>query len=494
MNRWMMTAAACVVAWGMAHGAERVVDFGAALGTNDFVNDRGMAFEAVGLNNYCVPEWSYWEGFAASRMTNTTDAGVANQYSAAGVWSDGDGYAVSFTGWYVTPTISFAIPAAPKRVWVNNTTWAAVAMEQGDGAARAFAEGDYFVLRLHGYDVEGRPTGVVEHYLADFRDGKSVIQREWSVVDLSGLGDAVARIEVSLETTDVGEWGANTPMYVALAGLAYGYAEASGSVGVAAADDRILEWASEVVEYQPGAAVSNQFMVASNALGAAQGSMWGQGATNGIVSLGDNGWLTVGFELPIWDGPGADFAVFENAFDDSFLELAYVEVSSDGTNWARFPCHSIETSPIGEYDDASEASAYGGLAGKTVQGTGVGFDLACVRDAARAAGVDVRAIKYVRVRDVCGDGGCLDSFGNPIYDPYPTHGSPGFDLDAVGAIHVDLAMRPDEAGNPTAPQLAGFQRVLEWTDDLCGTNGWTVVEEDMLGAPGFFRYRYEREE
>ena len=277
MNRLMMAAAACVVAWGMAHGAERVVDFGAALGTNDFVNDRGMAFEAVGLNNYFDSGWGSWEGFAASRMTNTTEVGYGNQFSAAGIWSGGEGYAVMYVGWTVVPTISFAIPAAPKRVWVNNTTYAAGTIENGDSFARKFAEGDYFVLRLYGYDVEGRPTGVVEHYLADFRDGKSVIQREWEVVDLSGLGDAVSRIVVDLETTDVGAWGANTPMYVALAGLAYGYAEASGSMGVAAADERILEWASEVVEYQPGGAVSNQFMVASNALGGAQGSMWGLG-------------------------------------------------------------------------------------------------------------------------------------------------------------------------------------------------------------------------
>jgi len=31
-----------------------------------------------------------------------------------------------------------------------------------------------------------------------------------------------------------------------------------------------------------------------------------------------------------------------------------------------------------------------------------------------------------------GDGSNLDSLGEVIYDPYPTSGSAGFDLDAVG--------------------------------------------------------------
>ena len=499
----MMAATIVVAGWlglGVCLGAERVVDFGKELGTNDYVNDSDLSFEAVGLNNYAVTDWNYWEGFAASRMTNTMDGGLENQYSAAGLWTNSIGYAVAFPGWYVSPTISFDIPAAPRQIWVNNTAWAAVAMEQGDAPARAFTNGDFFVVRLVGYDVEGKPTGVAEHYLADFRDGKSFIQRDWEEVDLTPLGDAVVGIEVSLETTDVGEWGANTPTYVALASLAYGYSTMNGAVGVASDDERILEWASSVVQYNPGPAVEAKWMVPSNALGGAQGSLDGLGATNGIVTLGDNGWLTLGFEVPIWDGPGHDFAVFENAFGPNFLELAYVEVSSDGTNWVQFPSHSIETNAIDEYpmDYPSDATAYGGLAGKTVQGTGVGFDLACVRKEAVAAGVDVDAIQFVRIRDVCGDGSCLDSYGNPIYDPYPTHGSPGFDLDAIGALNVDLHIRRDADGKLSAPKLAGFRRVLEWTDDLCRTNGlngttnrW--IEVDEMGTNGFYRYRYDRE-
>ena len=54
-------------------------------------------------------------------------------------------------------------------------------------------------------------------------------------------------------------------------------------------------------------------------------------------------------------------------------------------------------------------------------------------------------MQYVRLIDVVGDGSTFDSFPaayggpHPIYDPYPTTGSSGFDLDAVGVIHYAAA-------------------------------------------------------
>ena len=64
-----------------------------------------------------------------------------------------------------------------------------------------------------------------------------------------------------------------------------------------------------------------------------------------IVSLGDGGTATVTFAKYITDGEGFDFAVFENGFISNFtgrafLELAFVEVSSDGVNFFRFPSHN----------------------------------------------------------------------------------------------------------------------------------------------------------
>ena len=49
--------------------------------------------------------------------------------------------------------------------------------------------------------------------------------------------------------------------------------------------------------------------------------------------------------------------------------------------------------------------------------------------------VDLEAITHVKIVDVIGDGTQFDSIGDPIYDPYPTTGSAGFDLDAVAVIN-----------------------------------------------------------
>src|ERR1700739_3119800 len=63
-------------------------------------------------------------------------------------------------------------------------------------------------------------------------------------------------------------------------------------------------------------------------------------ADNSVVSLGDGGIAICIFQQPIVNAPGFDFAIFENSFDGNYLELAFVEVSSDGINFFRFPATS----------------------------------------------------------------------------------------------------------------------------------------------------------
>ena len=45
---------------------------------------------------------------------------------------------------------------------------------------------------------------------------------------------------------------------------------------------------------------------------------------NGVVSLGDGGYALLTFEKPIKNGID-DFAIFENSFSDTFLELGLVD-------------------------------------------------------------------------------------------------------------------------------------------------------------------------
>ncbi|MEM6317854.1 MAG: T9SS type A sorting domain-containing protein [Bacteroidota bacterium] len=173
-------------------------------------------------------------------------------------------------------------------------------------------------------------------------------------------------------------------------------------------------------------------------------------ADNQVVSLGDKGAITVTFNPPITNGEGADFAVFENGFatqDAFFLELAFVEVSSDGANFVRFPATSLTdtTIQIGTFDVLNPTQLHN-LAGKYVANFGTPFDLAELADHTL---LDISSITHVKVIDV---GGSLvdslasfDKDGRKINDPFPTpFPSGGFDLDAIGVIHEQTAVSSSE--------------------------------------------------
>ncbi|MCW5908855.1 MAG: T9SS type A sorting domain-containing protein [Chitinophagales bacterium] len=169
----------------------------------------------------------------------------------------------------------------------------------------------------------------------------------------------------------------------------------------------------------------------------------GAAGTNGVVSLGDGGSATLTFAQPIYNGPGFDFAVFENGFATgetgmAFLEFAFVEVSSDGINFVRFPAisHIQDTAQLAMV--GIDCSLVHNLAGKYVNGYGTPFDLEELKD---KPGLDVNHITHVRVIDVVGsihpNFATYDSEGHKVNDPYPTpFPSGGFDLDAVGVINA----------------------------------------------------------
>ena len=165
----------------------------------------------------------------------------------------------------------------------------------------------------------------------------------------------------------------------------------------------------------------------------------GKAGENGVVSLGDSGIITFTFPQPIRNGPGFDFAVFENSFLDNFLELAFVEVSSNGTDFSRFPCHSLtqDTSQIGPFDFINPTEI-NGLAGKYRAQWGTPFDL---EDLPPSPALNKDLVTHVRLIDVVGSldpkHGSVDTAGNRINDPWPTpFPSSGFDVDAVGVIHT----------------------------------------------------------
>ena len=216
-----------------------------------------------------------------------------------------------------------------------------------------------------------------------------------------------------------------------------GVAGSEGCQGIHCQDPAILGWATTCTIERgrqnittPG--VFATYGTENDGVGAATE------ATGDVVSLGDYGIAVLTFDIPIQNGDGYDFAVFENSLNDSFLEMAFVEVSSDGVNYFRFPAISNSDTTVQVDNGGSvDATLIHNLAGKYRAGWGTPFDL---EELAGNDDLDINNITHIRLVDVVG---CVapryatrDSRGHIINDPYPTpFYSSGFDLDGVCVLN-----------------------------------------------------------
>ena len=217
-----------------------------------------------------------------------------------------------------------------------------------------------------------------------------------------------------------------------------------GTTAMHADSSAFVAWATGCVA-EPGpmnitnldAGLAGSGWPASNVIGYPQGTM-------GVTCLGDGGMATVTFASPICNREGPDFAVFENGFANAqnpnlwFLELGFVEVSSDGENFFRFPAYSnTQTETQLDGMGCIDPSQIHNLASKYGAMYGTPFELDEVPDDPL---LDKDHITHVRIIDVIGnidpEYATYDCQGNPINDPWPTpFASCGMDLDAVGVIH-----------------------------------------------------------
>jgi hypothetical protein len=216
----------------------------------------------------------------------------------------------------------------------------------------------------------------------------------------------------------------------------------SGTTAIHKDSSLIVDWATSVSVQRGWLDISDKalglasFGEDNNGVGPAEGN------SIDIVSLGDSGIAILTFTRPIRDEEGPDFAVFENGFADNYLELAFVEVSSNGVDFVRFPTISeVPTvQQIGPFE-FSDCRYIHNLAGKYRQGYGTPFDLAELQS---NSALDISAITHVKIIDVIGSindsWGSPDSQGTMINDLFPTpFESGGFDLDAVAVIHQQAA-------------------------------------------------------
>ncbi len=230
-----------------------------------------------------------------------------------------------------------------------------------------------------------------------------------------------------------------------------------GTHGVAYNDPRFVGWATGIDMHWPtGFVPGGEYDDASKALGPAPGT------SNDVVTFGNRGWAVLSFNRVIRNLPGPDLAVFENGFNNPalpgtlFAELAWVEVSSDNVNYARFPSVSLNAWP-GEYGSLDPTKVYN-LAGKHVnnndqawQGTPFNLSDLAGHPLVLSGAVHLDDIRYVKIVDIYGhsDGTSTDE-ATSLVDPltganYTTNHTiydggnygleiAGFDLDAVGIL------------------------------------------------------------
>ena len=220
----------------------------------------------------------------------------------------------------------------------------------------------------------------------------------------------------------------------------------------------------------------------------------GKADSTSFLSLGDGGNVVVTFDSPIYNGPGPDFAVFENPLESQaepgmfFLELAFVEVSSDGEHFFRFPSYSnipYETQ-MGSFG-CTDPRLVHNLAGKYAPYYGTPFDL---DDLPEDGLLDKNRITHVRMVDVLGciqpEYATYDSQGHIVNDPWPTpFWSSGFDLDAVGVIHdlahlgvdVSLSLSVNVYPNPVSGMLRVEAEQFS-SITLCSLSGQRVLTSE----------------
>ncbi len=288
----------------------------------------GFVSGIVSFPNDYNPDWFAWNQWAYSNMTDSTTPGFENQYSAITasgydpISSNGSNYAVAYvlSDFITTELIPVPIRFAdnnshhPLGFYVTNGTYTTLSMEEGDAYTKKFGgesgdDPDYFKLMVWGLNNGNVSSDTVEFFLADYRfDDKSedYIVKTWEWVDLEILGDADS-LMFSLESTDVGMFGMNTPAFFCIDNLTIKYENTA-----------VSDYISQVYEYMP--APGQHINAAPWGVPSSANSIIG--GVEGSLSLGAfGGYVIFSFDEPVENHPdnpyGVDFTIFGNPMPDA---------------------------------------------------------------------------------------------------------------------------------------------------------------------------------
>lgn len=216
--------------------ANAQIDFESSLTDPETYNNgsegpEGFDLSPIQLVNYYDTDFSYFTGFAISNVTNNTTPGYNNQYSAYA----GSGANNSSTYAVATSSPSFYATSEQVNITsfdISNTTYAGLSMLNGDLFAKKFGEDtsatgvidgtngeDFFRVWIIGENMNDGSKDSIEFYLADYRfadNTEDYILDTWENIDLSAMGFIVNKVSIRFESSDIGDFGMNTPAYVAV--------------------------------------------------------------------------------------------------------------------------------------------------------------------------------------------------------------------------------------------------------------------------------------
>ncbi|MFN3193781.1 MAG: DUF4465 domain-containing protein [Aureliella sp.] len=188
--------------------------------------------------NQFGPGWSY------SRVNDTTTPGFTNQWaSITGTDVSGNGnYVIGNSGIADGAFFNLSGPTLVNSLAISNSTYAALSMQNGDSFAKQFGgvsgdDPDFFRITFTGHsgvDKSGNETGTQEFFLADYRfsdNSLDYIVDTWEQLDLSVLG-TVQSVSIAFDSTDNGQFGMNTPAYVAIDNLSLTAVPEPGSLAL----------------------------------------------------------------------------------------------------------------------------------------------------------------------------------------------------------------------------------------------------------------------
>lgn len=219
--------------------------------TGTYTNDKGLiafgdesSVATFMFSHSCINDpYSYWDGFTIANSGDTENKGALfyqapwGNMAAGGIKTDESGnpvldengkvitekgipylvaYWAEYMEWEDNHSAMINLGGDTYEagyLYVASNPYAYYTISEGNYLGISFAEGDYFKLWIHGLDGDLKDNGKkVEYTLAEFRDGVLWQNESWEKLDISGLGE-IGGLYFTMESTDVSEFGINTPTY-----------------------------------------------------------------------------------------------------------------------------------------------------------------------------------------------------------------------------------------------------------------------------------------